>query len=246
MAEEIFHKIMMWVVLILFLLVFFFAFYSKDKGFISKIANLALVAERFLPVEPSKEVKQDESLPQAAINVQKNFMQEISQYRDKEKCLLEFSSLTRLGDLRIELSNYEGITSRIEKPVGKEGGIKLNPIATSDQQLRVCAIESEAFYKCHLDSQKKDCSQQIYKTVNLIEITKESIIIDGNSYKLGQGFLFKPDKNNICFIPIHTSTGDSWYKFWQVFTKWGCEAGKNTIDDDCLAIIHKNLPSCKT
>ena len=243
MAEGIWNKIILWSILLLFVFIFLFALYSKDNGFMSKIAKLALSAERFLPVEPNKEVKQDETLPQEAINTQKTFMQEISQNRDKEKCLVKFSGLSGLGDLRMELSNYEGINSRIEKPVGNEGGVKLNPMTTSDTQLNICVINPEPFY-CYFNKQA-NCPQQLYNKIDTIAITKDSIIINGNSYALGQGFLFKPDKNNLCFIPVHSYTGDIWYKVvWQVFTKWGCDASKNTIDDDCLAIIQKNIPLC--
>src|SRR3989338_2139372 len=125
MAEGIWGKIITWGLLILFLLVFFFAFYSKE-GLMSIVSKLALSAERFLPFEPGKDVKQDESLPQTTKDTQKTFMEEISNFKDKENCLLEFSSLAGLGDYRMYVLNFEGkVRSRIEKPVGKEGGIKI-------------------------------------------------------------------------------------------------------------------------
>lgn len=244
--SKILGKIATWLLIVLFIVIFIFAFYSPAEGFMGKIAKLALSAERFLPIEPTKEVKQDESLPPSTINTQEAFMNDITSYADKEECMLNLRSLSGLEDSKMEVVNFEGkVISRIEKPVGKEGGIKLNPIDTNDKKLQICTINPEAFYDCYLNEQKKDCKKELFKTLNLIHLTKDSIIIDGNSYTLGQGILFKPKKDKVCFIPVHSSTGDSWYKIWQVFTKWGCDASKGTIDDDCLAIVKNKIPLCK-
>jgi len=242
MAEGILNKIILWAILLLFLFIFAFALYSKS-GLISKIANLALGAERFLPTEPSKEVKADESLPQTAINTQKTFMEEITRHKDNGKCLLTFSSLSGLNDFKMELTNYNGVISRIEKPIGKEGIIRLNPIQIKDEKLQVCVINAESFYECYIGPQRI-CTKQLYNTINSVEISKDDIIINKNTYTLTKDILFKPDKDKVCFIPIHSSTGDSWYKIYQVFTKWGCDVSKNTIDDDCLNIIKSHIPEC--
>ena len=68
--SKILGKIATWLLIMLFIVIFIFAFYSPAEGFMGKIAKLALSAERFLPVEPSKELKQDESLPQSTISTQ--------------------------------------------------------------------------------------------------------------------------------------------------------------------------------
>ena len=96
MAEGVLNKIILWGLLILFIFIFLFALYNPREGFMGKIAKLALSAERFLPTEPSKELKADESLPQAVIKVQKTFIEQISMFPQTEKCLLKFSSLSDL------------------------------------------------------------------------------------------------------------------------------------------------------
>ena len=59
MAEGVFNKIILWALLGLFLVIFLVAIFSKT-GLFPSIANLALGAERFLPVEPQKDVKASE------------------------------------------------------------------------------------------------------------------------------------------------------------------------------------------
>ncbi len=244
MAEEMLNKLVLWAILIIFIIIFIFVFYNPKEGFMGKVSKLALAVERFLPFGRGEQVKPDTSLQQSTITAQERFMKEFSSYYDKEKCLLSFSSLADLEKFSMELSNYDGkVTSRIEKSTGSEAGMKLNPVSSGDNELRMCVISAEAFYNCYLAG-SKDCTKITYSEKNFVKLTKDSITIDGNAYTLGQGLLFKPEKSKVCFIPVHKSTGDSWYKFWQIFTKWGCEAGKSTIDDDCLEKIKKEIPSC--
>lgn len=242
MAESILGKIVLWASLIIFILVVSYALYSP-QGLISEIANLALGAERFLPFEPAKEVRQDDSLPEPAVKAQESFMGSISKNSEKEECLQVLSDLSGLGSLSMEVSNYEDkVISAIEKPIGKEGGIKLNA-RQSENKLQICVIEPKAFYDCYINT-KRECTNEPFKPVNSVHLTKDSIAIEGATYKLENGFLFKPKKDKVCFMPVHGSTGDKWYKLWKVFTKWGCDAGKDTIDDDCIKEIRKRINLC--
>lgn len=226
MAEGIWNKIITWVLLVLFIIFFIFIFYSPADGFMGKIANLALGAERFLPAEPNKEVKQDESLPQATLDVQKRFMQDISKQIDKGECLLPIGSLSGLGDFKMEISNFDGnIVSRINKPVG-EGEIKLNQ-QTSEQKIHVCIIDSGAFYDCYLNPTKTDCENQLYQEINSVQITKDKIIIDGKSYDYDDNAMFKPENNKVCFIPTYGSLNP------------GCRANEIAIDKSCLTKLAK-------
>ena len=52
--ESVLNKIILWVTLIFFVILFFFVFYGSGQGLMGKIAKLALGAERFLPVESQK------------------------------------------------------------------------------------------------------------------------------------------------------------------------------------------------
>ena len=231
MAEGVLNKIILWALLIIFLLIFLFAFYSP-QGFISKIANLALGAERFLPLEPKKEIKANEQLSQEAIDAQEKLMQEFSNYADKDNCTLSLSSLSKLGDLRIDLSNDNGITSRIEKPVGKEGGVKLNIV--KKEGLTFCVLDPKAFYDCYLGKQNKDCTKTIYDEYEAVQLTKDKIIIGTSSHSLGEGILFKPTKDRVCFVPVHSG-----------FLTWfGCEAKEYTLDNDCIKLMQKAIKPC--
>lgn len=231
MAEGVLNKIITWALIILFILIFLFVFYSPAEGFMGKIAKLALGAERFLPVEPNKEVRQDESLPQLTTSTQNVFMEDLTKYIDKEKCLLPFGSLAGLDNYKMQVSNFENrITSRIEN----SNGIKLNPLST-DKNLQICVVDPEAFFGCYLSTQiDRDCSRQLYRTLDSVYITKDNVIIDENHYELTQYFLFKPTKDKVCFIPLYVPPSS---------TISGCYVVKDTITYECLDRI-KEIPLC--
>ena len=231
MAEGIWNNIITWAILILFVVLFIFIFYSPAEGFMGKISKLALGVQRWLPFAPQEELKKDEYLPQATIDVQKAFMNDISMYRDKGNCLLPINDISGLERYKMEISNYQGIMSRIEKPAG-EGIIKLSPIEINDKELHVCIIEPKAFYDCYLNPAKKDCTKQIYKSTDIVEITKDDILIDGENYDLLNTFMFKPDKDNVCFIPLRSGFLTA------------CSADKYSLDKDCISEINLKIKNC--
>lgn len=220
MAEGVLNKIILWGLLILFILIFLFAFYSKT-GFMSKIANLALGAERFLPVEPNKEVRQDESLPQSVTSAQKVFMQDLTNYIDKERCLLPFRSLAGLEDYKMEVLNLDNkVISTIENPAG----IKLNRLST-DKEMQLCVADADSFFGCYLAIQERDCSKQLYRDLDSIYITKDY---------LTQYSLFKPAKNRACIVPLKIPPSSN---------MGGCYVYEDALTYDCLEQI-KNIPLC--
>src|SRR3989338_5265883 len=79
MAEGVFNKIILWAFLGFFLVIFLVAIFSKT-GLIPSIANLALGAERFLPVEPQKDVK--------ASGKSANWLKILEEY-EKKKCVVD-------------------------------------------------------------------------------------------------------------------------------------------------------------
>ena len=229
MVEGIWNKIILWALLILFAIIFIFAFYSKT-GLISKIANLAFGAERFLPNVPGKDVKPYEELPESVTSTQKAFMGDISKNLDKEKCLLTFNSISGLDNFRMALSNYNGkIISRIETVSGKERAIKLNSVETD--KLQVCIINPEGFYDCYLGANKGECKKPLYNELSSVEITKDSIILSENTYNLAESLLFKPEKGKVCLIPVSGSLV-------------GCTQNSNTISNSCLKIMKSEIPEC--
>ena len=229
MTEGIIGKFATWAIIILFMFVFLFVFYSPEEGFMGKMANLVLGANRFLPVVPQKELKQDELLPKLVVTTETNLVQDISSQPDSEKCLLKLRDLSNLGDLKIKLSNYRGVTARVKNPVGKE----LNPIKTSNDKTEVCIINPDAFWKCYFNPSNTDCTQQLYTKIDSAEITKDSIIVNGKSYSLAQGFLFKPDKDRVCFIPAQQN--------YDVTSN--CDETTTLLDTDCLVKFNR-IPQC--
>ena len=230
------NKFILWGFLLLFIIIFFGAFYGP-AGLLQKIANIALSAERFIPDKPIQELRHDESLPQATLNTQQKFIGEVSAYDNIGNCLLSFSSLTNLGDSKLELVNGDGfIQVRIEKPSGKEktGGIGLNVKDIDDKNLQVCVIDSKPFYDCHL-SGNNDCRRRTYKIFDRVRVVKDEIIFDDNSREtIMDQILFKPENDKICFIPTHKG----------LFTSIGCDAKEDTIDNDCIEEINENIQFC--
>ncbi|MBI1934897.1 hypothetical protein HYS31_00505 [Candidatus Woesearchaeota archaeon] len=230
MAQITSETMTRWVILGLFMLFFFFAVFANNTGLWQKMGKSAFgIIDRFYPSKPSPNVKQDESLSPNAVNAQKDFMNVVYSSREQGNCILNLKSLSGLEDLSLELSGYNGVSSSILKPEGKEGGLRLEHIEAKDNKLQLCVVEPKAFYSCYLSV--KNCNKQTYKLVNSIQLTKNRILIDKKdeqSYALSQ-VLFKPDKDKVCFIPVHESN-----------SRWGCDATNKTIDDDCVNDIVNN------
>ncbi len=234
MVELISSKMVLWTLLIVFVLIFVFGFYNSKTGFISKFMGIALGAERLLPIEPIKELRPEDSLPQPLMDAQKAFMDDISKYPGQEKCLLSFNPISGLGDFTMTLSNYEGkIISRIGKPIAGGGTRNLNPVEADS--LQVCVIDSGAFYDCYVGSQQSRCAK-LYNTPVSVEITKDSLTINGKAYSLAQNLLFKPEKDKVCLIPSSKSLFGSLL---------GCSKNSDTIDDRCMEKIKSAIPECK-
>lgn len=234
MAEITLEKIIVWLLLLLFIFITFFVFYSKDKGFMSKVSNLVLsIGERFLPVEPRKELKQDEAIPEKVIGVQNNFEKLIRSYvstsANVEVCLIKFDSISSLKDFGLEISNLgDNMNTKLikKKP---ESYLALSKVTINNA--KACLINSQDIYNCY-NSEKRICSKNMYNpNVNLLRVYDEQINVNGKDYILAP-YLLKYG-NNFCFIPMH--------KYGR---GWGCDADKNSIDDDCLPQIINNIPEC--
>jgi|SRR3989344_2245908 len=261
MAETLLGKLVQWGILVLFLIIFVFALLNPKTGLIQKISKLALGAERFLPDEPKKEVAQDESLPPATTSTQERFMKEIIMHDGIGECLLQYTSLSDLGDQIMELNNYEGgIQSMIGKKVGKEetGTVKLNRIQTKDVKLSLCVIDPQNFYDRYLSKgffSRGDTylGDQTYKNIASVTITNKGILfstdctflVGGGCYSCGitandcypleGNIIFKPTADKLCFIPTHR--GD-------VFGI--CDAEEKSIDNGCIDNLKLNIPSCRS
>ena len=249
MAEGIFNKIVLWTLLIVFMLIFIFAMYGKDKGFISRIAGTALsIGEKFLPFQASKEQKHDETVPVAVVNAQKSVIGTIDSAKNAQSaqnaCRV---NMPALSGLNVEFANDNGnINVKIIKEVrGKglfsnwgapDGYAYLNK--ETIQNANLCVIKPVEFYSCYIDS-KKECSASSYSPIGVVRIINNKATIGGASYDLANtkenGILFiKFDKNNFCFVPT--------YPGW--FTRFGCDAEKLALDDDCTEKIVNVINKC--
>lgn len=242
MAESIFGKIIEWGLLILFLLVIMFALLNPKFGLLQKIGKASLAFERFLPDSPNKDVAADQSLPKDAISVQQRFINEISAYPEREKCLLIISDISGLEDTKLELSTFEGkISSRIQKPSGQ----KLNPIMT-EKEIQLCKINAKQLYDCCLKEGSGDCNNcgsGIYMTISSAVLSNDKIALtslQGGEYDYAKGLAFKPAKDRVCFIPT--------YSGW--LTSRGCDAEGDRLDDDCISdidsVMQKKILKCGT
>ena len=203
MAERhILSELGTWVLIIIFILMITFAFFSPAEGFMPKIANIALGIQKYLPISPSKEIKQDEILPDAVKNTEKEFIADISKQSDKGNCILIVNNLNGLGDYKMEISYYQGLTARIEKPAGSEGTRKIEPVKADNENIKVCIVQKDAFIDCFLNpSGVKNCGNPIYKEMTLAQVSKDEVVAGGNKYNILPGIMFKPDNNRVCFVP---------------------------------------------
>lgn len=203
MAESnILWEVGAWGLIILFIIIVTFGIFSPSKGWAAEITKNALGILKYLPTSPSKEIKHDETLPEIVKNTESAFIADISKNNDKGGCVLNVRSLEGLSDYKMEISYFQGTTVRIEKPSGKEGGIKIEPIKAVNENLRVCIVNPDAFENCYLNpSGEKRCDRQLYNDFDIMQVTKDQIIASSKTYSFIQGFMFKPDNNRTCFIP---------------------------------------------
>lgn len=206
MAKGISSTLMIMVLVIVVLLILLFAYYAKGTGLFSKIADQVLsLSSKFLPTEPRTELKQNEKLPQKAIDTQNNFINSLKssmQIIDNNVCRIQSPSLSGMGDLGFELSNLNNnINSKITKIKSGEGYLALNIKTISNA--RICLINQQNFFNCY-QSSDRNCQGQIYNEADIINIQNGKAIINKNSYDLADSMV-RIDNNKFCFVPLYDS-----------------------------------------
>ena len=154
----------------------------------------------------------------------------------EEKCLVKYEKIGTFEGFKVVLDNVgKDLTLRKQN---KDGQI-LDQKEIKD--INFCQINSEVFYSNHIGGEhcKTDCEEYI-KDKTSVTITADEF--DGQFGLEDGGLLYKPKNNLVCFIPTH-KTGVT-LKFWEIFTRWGCDASKTTLDNDCIEKIEKNIKLC--
>ncbi len=259
MAEKVIGKLIGLVLLCLVIFLSLYYYYNPKEGLMSKIVEYALGTETLLPNPEQKKLISDESLPQEVINTQEKFMNDISRFKDKQKCLLKLSSLSGLGDFKMNIINRNIINSEVEviSRIEQEGGggiRKINPI--KKDEISICFIEPEPFYpfnECYLikstnnvniqDSYciiSKQYDQYLYNRD--FKITSDNIIIiDDQPYRFAKDILFKPEKSKVCFILLPPKYPQN---FYNAISSESCDVLRPPFEG-CISKSEKTIKYCE-
>lgn len=232
MVESTFSKLTTWLFIILFLLIFTWAFFASDKGFMSQAANIALsFGDWFLPAEPKEELKQFKDLPKAIINTQNAVKAtiDVTLLKSKDKiCLVELPYLGDLKDFGLELINQNDyVNSKIIQKSGP-GYLAKNPVSIDNA--KICLVNTKNFYDCYI-APERNCAGNIYNDIESVKIYNKKISIDNEEYGLAP-YIINLGQGRFCLIPTHSH-----------YLKRHCDADEKTLDNNCLSQI-KDIPAC--
>ncbi len=241
MAEGIWNWLTTFVLVAIVLLILLFAFYAKGTGLFAKLADVILKqSSRFLPIEPRKELKQDEKLPQLVINSQEKFTEflklNIGKSGTDKLCRLETDSLSGLGDIGLELTNLNNnLNIKLTKIKSSEGYLALNVKTVENAQ--ACLINSESFYNCYIGANRQ-CEGNMYNNLDILRINNQEARLNSGNFQLakynGKIQMIRIDNNKFCFMPLHSGFG----------TPIGCDPKKLSLDNDCVQDIVNKIPLC--
>ena len=239
----IFSELSHWIVLGLVILIVSFVFFSKT-GLMPKVATALLSAvDKWLPIKPDKETIGTSPESVEVLNVRKQLMEDLSNSPGSDKCLLKLRDLSVLNDFEdysIGVSTNNGkLYSVILRKTGESEAPHITNPITGDQQLQVCVINSKQFYDCYLSDNRPvsddNCIARTYRVAaDGVVINQDKIKLssspDADSYDFLQDYVFKPEPDKVCFIPIHGGApliND-------------CDAEEFTIDQDCIEKFQQN------
>ncbi|MBI2541390.1 hypothetical protein HYV80_01650 [Candidatus Woesearchaeota archaeon] len=235
MAELTWNWIIVFFLLAVVAFIISYGYYAKGTGLFTKLADEVLKQQhRFLPVEPRKELKQDEKLPQKVIDSHQNFAQFIKSnigQQEGKACRLEIPSMAAFEDFGMEFTNLnDNINLKITKIKSAEGYTSLNMLTV--QNAKICLVNSENFYSCYIGPQR-NCASSLYNDAGIITINNGEINTFREKKQLANQMI-KFESNKFCFIPMHSG----------FLTRPGCDAGKTSLDNDCASGIIREIPIC--
>ena len=143
----------------------------------------------------------------------------------KEKVETENFQITlNTGNIKIESREDKGFT-----PVYETEKI---------EGFKPCIVNVENFYGNYLEGKNKVTlnlgNTDKFSEASLV-IAENEIKYNAESYSFDQNYLFKTN-GHVCFFLTH-DTGVTWYKPWEIITKYGCDASQYTLDNDCMQTI---------
>ena len=244
-----FSELSHWIILGLVILAVSFVFLSKT-GLMPRVAStLVSNVEKWLPIKPSEEALATDLTRGPMINAQKQIMEDMTNNLGAKECILNLRDLSVLNDFddySIGISNSnDKLYSVIIKSVGRAGAPQITNPMTSEHQLELCVVDSQAFYNCYLkDPSERNCDEPTYLIEQEILIKKDKITLtrgpSADSYDFLKTYLFKPTTTGtgkVCFIAIYSGRGSS----------WGCDPNTGfdfRVDNDCIDEIESLIPTC--
>ena len=225
------------IILSILLILVIVAFLGPKLGLFNYFSNYVSTAKKWLSGKESIQVSELRS-PEKFDKFFDSFIATLeSAVGTAEKCLIKYEKFDDFEGFVVELSN-SGKNLALRKINTKDQAITQDEI----KGINFCLIEPNAFYDNYLKGAKcnKNCKTDFTDIISMTftanKLNDEFGLEDG-------GLMYKPKNDKVCFIPTH-KTGVTWYRPWEIFTKWGCNPNENTIDDDCIKNIEKNIGIC--
>lgn len=154
----------------------------------------------------------------------------------KNNCLVPIKKIPDTRNQQLTLSKNKVKIEKIE-----DEGTTLPFKEETINGFSPCIVNTKNFYDAYLGA--KDNNNKAKFIESDLKITDNKIKYKGTDYSYNQKYLFKTN-GHACFFLVH-DTGVTWYKPWEMITKFGCDAKENTLDDDCSAKIQNLITENK-
>lgn len=234
-------------IILLILLGVIYIYMLDPEGILPKAAEAgAQLADKELA--SLKREKVGRTILESDKNVEETYENILSILRTEGKgpCILKRNPLVSdFKGLRIALAG-EGTDTSI-RLINKDGQfIKNNKVSGKVPCVVGEGNSAQNFYNNYLKGKQCEANCPNDYSVASIELQSgNAIYVNGQKRDLNDGNLFfKTRDGNICFFPTH-KTGVSITRPWEIYTKWGCDAGAGSLDDDCIKEISARIPECR-
>jgi hypothetical protein len=237
------------IILVIFFLIIFGAFFRPEKGWLNYVADKAEGFVRFIPgrdeIPRSPTLQIPSDLKKVYDNLYETFvkLKEI----DQTKCWAEYDEIPELNKIKITIKASEkGMDMEInnqDQTLSPETIPDLKPciIAGKASDGTNAARNFELYHALRLTTKIESRKNYVYNDVPSIEIQEEKwgkdedLKAEDTTYNLDySNLLYKHDSEHICFIPM---VG--------VESPWGCD-GSNIkgLDEDCVQPIREKIDEC--
>ena len=238
------------IILLVFLVMFIFAFFAP-KGLLPKVIEESSIFKTFIPEKEGLDKQDKFSIP---VDLKKDFdflCNSIKDYKDSENCIISYKTFSNLED-RFQILFKDAGESLLIQLVSSKGQI-LDFCKVEGLKPSVVAGKNNAaknFYNNHLwyhlwKSPPKcspNCKPEYteahqvalawaltdYKERGILASLKDGLEIKSDMQD--QQFIYKPDKEHIAFFPTYDGMTLNLLKI-------GCDADEVGLDNDCLKDI---------